>query len=85
MPTRDRPASWEETFCPPTLIESLDELCRPLTRLVTSGKASLKRDSVVNVTQPVTIDRADLVGRLDRLPRRLVQDVDAGLRRVLDL
>ena len=68
-----------------TLTSNLRWAGAPGNVLVTSGTAGLDRDSVVNVTQLVTIDRADLVGRLGRLPRRLVQDVDAGLRKVLDL
>jgi len=53
--------------------------------LVSAGTAGLDRDSVVNVTQVQTIDRSDLDARLGKLPRRLMNDVDAGLRRVLDL
>lgn len=52
---------------------------------VSAGTAGLDRDSVVNVTQVQTVDRADLDARLGKLPRRLMNDVDAGLRRVLDL
>jgi len=37
------------------------------------------------VTQVQTIDRSDLDSRVGKLPRALMQDVDSGLRRVLDL
>jgi mRNA interferase MazF len=57
----------------------------PGNLLVQAGTAGLDRDSVVNVTQVQTIDRSDLDARLGKLPRRLMNDVDAGLRRVLDL
>lgn len=57
----------------------------PGNLLVHAGTAGLDRDSVVNVTRVQTIDRSDLDARLGKLPRRLMNDVDAGLRRVLDL
>ncbi len=53
--------------------------------LIGGGTAGVDRDSVVNVTQVQTIDRSDLDGRLGKLTRRLMSDVDAGLGRVLDL
>ena len=53
--------------------------------LIASGSAGLKRDSVANVTQLQTLDRSDLDSRIGKLPRALMQDVDSGLRRVLDL
>lgn len=53
--------------------------------LIGRGISGLNRDSVVNVTQVQTLDRTDLDSRLGRLPRTLMQAVDAGLRRVLDL
>ncbi|HSP08576.1 MAG TPA: type II toxin-antitoxin system PemK/MazF family toxin [Candidatus Dormibacteraeota bacterium] len=53
--------------------------------LIAKGVASLARESVVNLTQLQTIDRSDLDSRVGKLPRASMQDVDAGLRRVLDL
>ena len=53
--------------------------------LITKGVAGLARESVANVTQVQTIDRSDLDSRVGKLPRALMQDVDSGLRRVLDL
>jgi mRNA interferase MazF len=49
------------------------------------GAGGLSEDSVANVTQVATVDRADLgepVGKLDAV---LIQQVDAGLRRALGL
>jgi len=37
------------------------------------------------VTQLQTIERSDLGDKLGKLPRQRMRDVDAGLRRVLDL
>lgn len=47
----------------------------------------LSKDSAVNVTQLVTLDREDLEGQepAGEVPGYLMIDVDAGLRLVLDL
>jgi mRNA interferase MazF len=48
----------------------------------TSG---LPRDSAVNVSQLLTLDRAFLTEEINKLPSRLMADVDTGLRLVLEL
>ncbi len=45
----------------------------------------LRRDSVANVTALVTLDKADLVRQAGEVPAYLLDEVDQGLRRVLDL
>ncbi|WP_305040005.1 type II toxin-antitoxin system PemK/MazF family toxin [Frankia sp. Cj3] len=45
----------------------------------------LPKDSVANVTQVATLDRADLESRVGEIPAWLVADVERGLRRVLVL
>ena len=45
----------------------------------------LPRDSVVNVTALVTLDKSDLDERVGRVPPSLMNEVDRGLRRVLAL
>jgi mRNA interferase MazF len=47
--------------------------------------SSLPRDSVVNVTALVTVDKTDLDDPAGHLPDHLMAEVDQGLRRVLDL
>lgn len=47
--------------------------------------SGLPRDSVVNVTALVTVDKADLREQAGEVSLALMQDVDAGLRRVLGL
>ncbi|MFW6600064.1 type II toxin-antitoxin system PemK/MazF family toxin [Propionibacteriaceae bacterium Y2011] len=47
--------------------------------------SGLPKDSVVNVSQPMTVDRADLDVTGASLPAHLMADVDVGLRRVADL
>lgn len=47
--------------------------------------SGLPADSVANVTQVVTIDRAALEARVAELPAWTLAQVDAGLRRTLGL
>jgi mRNA interferase MazF len=47
--------------------------------------SGLPKDSVVNVTALVTLDKADLEPPVGQLPSSLMNDVDRGLRRVLGL
>jgi mRNA interferase MazF len=53
--------------------------------LVPSRFSRLPRDSVANVSQLLTIDRARLTQRVHRLPPRLLAEVDDGLRLALAL
>jgi mRNA interferase MazF len=45
----------------------------------------LPRDSVVNVTALVTLNKLDLTDRVGRLSLTLMNQVDRGLRRALGL
>jgi mRNA interferase MazF len=47
--------------------------------------SGLPKDSVLNVTALVTIDKADLDPPVSRLPGSLMTEIDRGLRRVLGL
>jgi len=47
--------------------------------------SGLPRDSVVNVTALVTLDKTDLDPAVGQLPASLMHEVDRGLRRVLGL
>jgi mRNA interferase MazF len=47
--------------------------------------SGLPKDSVVNVTALVTLDKTDLDEETGHLPPALMSDVDRGLRRVLGL
>jgi mRNA interferase MazF len=47
--------------------------------------SGLPKDSVLNVTALVTIDKADLGQPVGRLPDSLMTEIDRGLRRVLGL
>jgi mRNA interferase MazF len=50
-----------------------------------ASATGLPRDSVVNVTALVTLNKNDLAGRVGKLPASLMRDVDTGLRHVLAL
>jgi mRNA interferase MazF len=52
---------------------------------VVAELSGLEKDSVVNVTQVTTIDRATLEDRVGMLPTWLMTQVDDGLRRSLAL
>lgn len=53
--------------------------------LVSKGSAGLPRDSVVNVSQLVTIDRRRLLERVGSLSASQLRDLNDGLRLVLAL
>jgi mRNA interferase MazF len=52
---------------------------------VPATSSGLPKDSVVNVTALITLDKADLDAEAGHLPPALMSDVDHGLRRVLGL
>lgn len=58
---------------------------KPGNVLLPRGSTGLPKDSVANVTQVATVDEAFLDQRVGVVPRRLMAQVEAGLRLVLDL
>lgn len=50
-----------------------------------AAASGLPRDSVVNVTALVTLDKSDLATPAGQVPDALMSAVDAGLRRVLHI
>jgi len=50
-----------------------------------AAASRLPRDSVVNVTALVTLNKTDLTDPIGEVPPSLMHEVDRGLRRVLDL
>ena len=49
------------------------------------GQSGLARESVINVSQLITLDRRYLTARVGRLPPEQLTDLDEGLRSVLSL
>lgn len=52
---------------------------------LSSEASGLPRDSVVNVTSLVTLDKSDLTGRVGEVPMSSMHEMERGLRKVLDL
>ncbi len=50
-----------------------------------AAATGLPRDSVVNVTALVTLNKTDLTEKVGQAPEALLTEVSRGLRRVLDL
>ena len=53
--------------------------------LLPKRQSRLPKDSVVNVSQLLTVDRKFLVKRVGRLPSKHISDIDVGLRLLLGL
>jgi mRNA interferase MazF len=67
------------------LTSNLRLLDAPGNVLVPAKASGLRRDSVANVSQIITIDRDFLAERAGRLRGAMLHDLDAGLRLVLAL
>ena len=50
-----------------------------------ASATGLPKDSVVNVTALVTLDKEDLIEPAGTVPTYVMADIDRGLRRMLDL
>lgn len=57
----------------------------PGNLLITPKQSDLRRDSVVNVSQLLTVDKTALTEKVGALPSRLMEQVEDGLRLVLGL
>ena len=64
---------------------NLDLAAAPGNVLLPARSSGLRRDSVVNISQILTLDREFLTEHAGTLPARLLRLVDAGLRLVMDL
>ena len=74
-----------ETVLTVTLTSNLRLLHAPGNVLLPAETTGLPRDSVANVSQIVALDDHYLDRQVGQLPRRLMAQVEAGLRLVLDL
>jgi mRNA interferase MazF len=52
---------------------------------VTRSVSGLSHDSVVNVSQLITLDKQMLTQKVGRLPAQSLRDVEAGIKLVLAL
>lgn len=53
--------------------------------LLSVEASGLPRDSIVNVSQLLTLDRSFLTEEVGKLPSRVLAEIDAGLKLVLEL
>jgi mRNA interferase MazF len=53
--------------------------------LLRAAESGLSKDSVVNVSQVMTLDKADLTERIGRISPATLYQIEQGLRKVLDL
>jgi len=67
------------------LTSNLRLLDAPGNVLLPARASGLKKDSVANVSQVVTLDRDSLVKRAGRIDAAAMRDVDQGLRLALSL
>lgn len=52
----------------------------PVTILIEEGRAGLKKNSMVNLSQILTIDKERLIKRLGKLEENKIQEVDEALK-----
>ncbi len=64
---------------------NLDLARIPGNVFLAASDSGLNRDSAINLTQLVAIDKSTLGGLAGSIPRYLLADIDAGLRLVLGL
>jgi mRNA interferase MazF len=57
----------------------------PGNAFLPAAATGLPRDSVVNVSALVTLNKSDLTDPVGELPPQLMDEVDRGLRKVLEL
>jgi mRNA interferase MazF len=99
-PSGSRPAKRRPVLVIQSDPYNASRLATVLTAVITSNTAlaampgnvflpaiatGLPRDSVVNVTALVTLNKTDLTDRIGEVSPSLMHEVDRGLRRVLEL
>jgi mRNA interferase MazF len=73
------------TIVAAAISSNLDLGAAPGNVTVPAGRSGLSKDSVVNVSHIVTLDKRQLSGRVGVLDTDTVAQIEAGLRLVLDL
>ena len=66
------------------LTSNLTRASAPGNVLLKKGEANLKKDSVVNISQIVTIDKADLLERIGSLSASRVRQIVEGVRLLIE-
>ncbi|PID76436.1 MAG: mRNA interferase MazF2 [Deltaproteobacteria bacterium] len=52
---------------------------------ISKNKSKLPRDSIVNVSQIITVDKSFLIEKAGRLPMTIMSQIEEGIRLVLNL
>jgi mRNA interferase MazF len=78
-------ASRIQTIIAAVMTSNLELAAAPGNLLLRSRDSKLPRDSVVNVSQLITLDKTYLTERIGRLANRHAGAIDEGLRLVLGL
>lgn len=78
-------ASRLATVLTAVIISNTDLAAMPGNVFLPTSATGLPRDSVVNVTALVTLNKTDLTDRIGVVPPSLMHQVDRGLRRILEL
>jgi mRNA interferase MazF len=66
------------------LTSNLKRAAVPGNVLLGKGEAGLKKESVVNISQVVTINKSDLVERIGTLPPARIKQIVSGLKLLLE-
>ena len=74
-----------QTVIAAVITSNLELAAAPGNLLLRRRDSKLPRDSVVNVSQLITLDKKFLTKRIGRLPKRNTGAIDEGLRLVLSL
>ena len=78
-------ASRLATVLTAVITSNTDLAALPGNLFLPASATGLPRDSVVNVTALVTLNKTDLTDRIGEVPPSLMHEVDRGLRRILEL
>jgi len=78
-------ASRIRTVIAAVITSNLDLAAAPGNVLLRGRESNLARDSIVNVSQIVTLDKRQLGARVRALDHDTLAQIDAGIRLVLDL
>jgi mRNA interferase MazF len=78
-------ASRIQTVIAAVITSNLELAAAPGNLLLRRKDSKLPKDSVVNVSQLITLDKAFLTERIGRIPKRHTGAIDEGLRLVLGL
>jgi mRNA interferase MazF len=66
------------------LTSNLKRAAVPGNVLLNKGEANLKKDSVVNISQVVTVNKSDLIERIGTLPVARINQIVAGLKLLIE-